>query len=503
MNLKLCLVLLVIKKSFAEILTKFQSETNLERNFSEAINDAILSSFIEKDSTVTVVKSESPAVTLLVSSILAKQYAQFKVKVVALGTKEKFQSKNLLVVIVLKSASELSKLNVTLNAENFDSNGFYLIVILNSSLTEPRKIFEIFWKKNAHNVNVILHVDNNLAAITFMPFAGLKCADLTPITINSFNKIKKKWDQPFYFPRKFRNLKGCKIVHEITLAASVKGANGDFSGIEVNIMNVFAENLNFTAEHKVSKSKGQIFNNGTATDILGRLQDKKIDATSASLQLKRAKLFSPTYPFVSDPLVLVIPKGKLLSSFEKLHKAFRIEVWIGILVIFIVGVVMVKLTSTLFIPERKSSKMFLNLFNSFLGGSLEKIDMPDQHITRYSLTVFMLYALVLRTAYTGKLFVFLSTELRHPEMKDVDEMMENGFTLYAYESMWDRILDYAFINRFCKTTFLIINDFTICKFLGQSSPLTNKTKVLKRWIQILEERSLLIRDKWKRGTNKQ
>lgn len=71
------------------------------------------------------------------------------------------------------------------------------------------------------------------------------------------------------------------------------------------------------------------------------------------------------------------------------------------------------------------------------GGSQTKL--PTRNFSRFLLMSFLLFCLVQRNVYQGSLYIFLQSDGRHKEVQSIDEMVENGFDFYMYESYTDII----------------------------------------------------------------
>lgn len=445
---------------FLVLLITFKvSKVLLDRNF--PFNDAVdnvKDVFLREHNSLDIIHDMSLEAREIISNILIQNSDRFSAHVEDIEnliSAKAVGRKRLLVFIIFDSVESFRRLNKTLNTKNFRRNGFTLMLLLNGAANQIGEIFDYFWNKNLYNVNVVVRNNmSSLTALTFMPFTDKKCGDTSVKVINEFDVQSGKWITPFNFPHKFKNLKGCKIVHAATEAAVVKESSGDSRGIEIDIINVIGNILNYKAKHIVSKGKGSVSVNGSGSGILKDIFDRKIDVTTGSLQLKRTLVFSESYPFTSDPLVLIIPPGVPFTPFEKLINAFSYEVWAAMFLVLLIAVLMLKLIPKqlqTILTNGEAKNSFLDLYNVFLGGSLNTNRLPSQGLLRYSLSIFMLYTLVLRTAYVGKLFLYLSSDIRHKEVSSVDDMMERNFTLYAYDSMIDRITDFRFFSRFVHT----------------------------------------------------
>lgn len=410
------------------------------------LEKSVLSSAIEEishpHSFINIIFDDSRAAKDVLTSLLTQKSSEFSVNVENL--KRKLHPKHGYFVLMVFGFAE-SMNTFKMNIESFKRNGFYL-VFLSDGLPVDSEVFNFLWEKNFFNVFIIARDDErsyNLS--TFMPFGKQKCGDTSPKTINQFKALK--WTQRFEIPKKFKNMFGCKIVHGASVSTVVKTSNGSSTGIEIEIIDFIGGILNFKPIHKVSKSKGVVDANGKGKGILKDIYDRKVDITTGSLQPDRMQAFSESYPLISDPLVLIIPPGAHFTPLEKLYKNFSLFVWIAICFVLVVSILLVKLIPKRFevlLVQRNWTK---TIFDSFLGGSIAVNQLPIQHSTRFGFTMFLIFSLVIRTVYVGKLFIYLESDARHNDVESVDDMMERNFTFYAYETMMDRIVDFKFFNR--------------------------------------------------------
>lgn len=73
------------------------------------------------------------------------------------------------------------------------------------------------------------------------------------------------------------------------------------------------------------------------------------------------------------------------------------------------------------------------MFNIFLGGALHKL--PGRNFSRFLLATFVLYSMVLRSAYQGAMFNFMRMEEQPQEVKKIFELARNKFDFYALDSL--------------------------------------------------------------------
>ena len=418
--------------------------------FIDALSDSFLSISVTKSSNLIVISSDNAKEKEIVSKVLEKCYEKLSVQVEGLNLRQLNSRKISSVLIVIDNLKSFEKFHENLNAKNFHREDFFTILMIDGVESDCDEIFKAFMNKKFFNVNVLIQKLKNLEVFTFLPFRPGKCLDSSPKLNNNFNGELKQWSKPFDFPKKFKNLHKCTLTHALTGYEVLKTSDGSACGPEVEIFNEFGKFLNFKPEHKVIETKGVIYRNGSGTGVLKDLHDEKINATSSSLQLERSEALSWSYPFSSDPWVLIIPPGASFSRFEKLYKTFSCNVWIAVGATLLLAVLFIKLLPKklrIHFMTRDPRNVCFSMLNIFLGGGLNQSQLPRKIFPRYFLMNFVLYSLVIRAAYVGILYNFLSNDVKHPELSGVDEMMEKDFTFYAYESMMYRIVDFKFYNR--------------------------------------------------------
>lgn len=447
MNFKILLLLFIVElicdKRFGEASGKVEQ-------YSDAI-DSIISEFLvniyEK---FNIIKVNNRSVNMITENIVKRSCCRYSYRLEDYNSSalsKNISRKRFILIIILDSLKTLKEFSEHLNTTKISRNGFFLVVLINATSKDYREIFQIFWSKKFYNVGILEHATNNLRLWTFMPFSDGACETVTPKLINVFDTTSKTWSSNVFFPKKFKNLHNCKLIHETTRNTVIEMPSGEFIGKEIVLLNEIGKTLNFTIEHIVAKLFGSGYKSGCLKNVL----DGKTHMTAGSLLLERVQMFTESLPFLSDPLAMIIPPGAPFSPMEKLLKTFDEIVWMSILFLFIFAILIVKLVPKkikYFLIGRKNDHVILNMILVFLGGTLATIKLPNQNFTRCLMLVFSFYALTLRTAYVGILFQFLRSEIKHKELTLVDEMIENDFTFYAFESMFLRLSDFKFFNRF-------------------------------------------------------
>jgi ABC-type amino acid transport substrate-binding protein len=202
--------------------------------------------------------------------------------------------------------------------------------------------------------------------------------------------------------------------------------------------------MNFSIELTIEDKEkwGTLYSNGTTTGAMAKVINKEVDLTIGKFAIteRRMKFMSATFSYYSSPLIVMVPRGKDVTPIERLMKPFQDAVWIWVVLVFavaflVIGFLKIKCDEAQrdFVFGKRNREPTLNLFTSFIGGSLAKL--PTRNFARTLLCMFLLYSLIVRNSYTGALFNFIKTSnVRRPPLNSIDAMVEENFTFYMIKS---------------------------------------------------------------------
>lgn len=184
-----------------------------------------------------------------------------------------------------------------------------------------------------------------------------------------------------------------------------------------------------------------------------KAKDGEVDVAIGliSLQLSRTTYLSETKPFAIIPLVLVVPPGSEYGQIEKFARPFSLNVWIIILVLFfisgIISIILKSYSSKVynFVVGRDVKTPFHNVIAISLGVS--QTQLPNRNFARFILMSFILYCLILRSAYQGGVYNIMKSSERKPAIASLDEMMDKNVKFYMYTTLEPRTEHFKFYNR--------------------------------------------------------
>jgi len=95
--------------------------------------------------------------------------------------------------------------------------------------------------------------------------------------------------------------------------------------------------------------------------------------------------------------------------------------------------------------ERSTSELTFNIFRIFFG--IGQVNVSKANFLRILLITYTFWCLVIRTAYQGKLFEFVTTAVRHPKIDTLQELRIKNFTVYLndyyYTNPMTEFINYA------------------------------------------------------------
>lgn len=357
------------------------------------------------------------------------------------------------VILILNSLSEFSELLI-----KNDNSKYYLIILLNELNLNFDKILKTFWNHSKLNVNFLVKNQENISIFTFFPF-DKNCGE--ELILKLISSYSQNWTLKNFYPNKIKNLKKCEIkigmspadpfnMIEIDNRTNSKTVNG----LEVDIIKNLSDELNFHPSfHGPYFDIGTIFSNGSSIGLMSLPHEKKVDVIigGLSLQLERLKYLSRTAFYMTDALILTMPPTSTISSFQKLYMPFDVITWSLIIAIYIMGVIIVTLTRRMsgtvyeFIVGQNVNHPILNMLIAIVGGS--QIKLPQKVFSRFILVKFLLFCLVMRALYQGKLFDIMRRNIYEKNAESFDELIDKKFNFYTYESLSRRVQGFKFAQR--------------------------------------------------------
>lgn len=286
----------------------------------------------------------------------------------------------------------------------------------------------------------IIQDENSFQLLTTIWNSIENCKETQLVVINTFKKSTSRWLSKKFNIEKFGNLHGCNLKVSCLGFPNKSPVNNlnelTFSEqLHAKILIALAVNLNFTLTFHFDKREDIDINLGHYISLH--------EIISLPLYNKLSQ------PFLFRESLIAIPVGEEYDGYEKLLLPFDNDVWFWIVMTFVITFVVIIVLSLLksqirnFIIGKDIQAPAMNVLLIFAGAS--QVRMPVRNFARFLVIVFVLYSLIIRTAWQAKMFEFLQQEIRKPEVQSFEEMFDKNFTFFMDRS-------YQFYNEFSTIT---------------------------------------------------
>ena len=244
------------------------------------------------------------------------------------------------------------------------------------------------------------------------------------IKINRF--LDRKWTTKKFFAMRIENFYGCEMNFLIQVNQfpfqyyenSEDGKTMNFNGILIEMMKALSTHLNFTFSFELWKDGDR----------------------NTYFRLETYTRRSVTEKFASDLIytdseVMILAPGVPYTPWEKLMLPFDELTWMWIGIFFAVAFVVILLirisrSSSIyeFVVGSNVTTPSLNIVAILMG--IGQLHLPHRNIARFLFVNFVIFCLIIRTAYQGKYFEFITGDVRKKPIATLEEMVERNVTVY-------------------------------------------------------------------------
>lgn len=335
--------------------------------------------------------------------------------------------------------TEIEELIDFLASKVFKSEEYFVIVTENSNLEEKEEIFQIFWKFFYHNVIIL----ESGRVFTFFPFSRNFCDLIKTVELRIEGAEVGNFKNPVegaqkfnFFPPKFLNFNNCSLKVTTFESEATFKLGPHIYGRDFEIIKALAFALNFHLDLdfvNITDPWDVIYSNGTITGAFKKLVNHESSFALGNYFYKPDRVqnldFSTAYAF--DPVIFVTPKQRQLNSLRKLVRPFMPATWTALILTLIGGgfvIIFVRKKSQKvrnFVFGFRLATPFMNFLMEIFGISQPRL--PGRNFSRFLLMNFLIFTLVMRSAYQGSLFRFLQTKDYAKDPQNLAEIIEMGY----------------------------------------------------------------------------
>lgn len=208
-------------------------------------------------------------------------------------------------------------------------------------------------------------------------------------------------------------------------------------GVDVTIMTTLAKYLKFKMELIPSFDGywGSLVN-GSWNGMVRMVMDGRADIGMSPFTMTslRETVIDFTSSYKNDYLTFVSPLSELLSKWKALLMPFTIAVWVALLIAILLGIVTYVLLSLADYSESKKNPWNAHSF-FFIYNCLTKqsVKYPSTNSQRVFALVWLLFCIIITSAYAGILTSFLTKQLRSTPIQTTPQLLNTNLPINKFD----------------------------------------------------------------------
>lgn len=299
-------------------------------------------------------------------------------------------------------------------------------------------IFKISRDKNISNINIMYEEEGSVKFASYKLFSERSCNDAMPIIAGNLTKAD-------FTNSRIKNFYQCPLTVGALLnmpyaMCESSSCAETLHGRDVFIMKELSKALNFSVIFRPLQVQ-------EVNEAVSLVKNKYLDVIIGDYYLRhdRVQIIDCSVSYFASELAFVVPRGRPFTSIESIMKSFSSTVWILLLIVMLIAVcviIVIKFQSDVikdFVYGRNVNNPTENLMAIVFGISLNRL--PAMNFARFILMSFVMFCLVMRTLYQGSFYRLLQSDMAHKMVQSIDDMVEQGFTFYIYESNVKMVVD--------------------------------------------------------------
>ena len=300
----------------------------------------------------------------------------------------------------------------------------------------------------------IVEEENFIRLLTFVYYAPGKCEQQL-VEINKFNRKLKKWENSIFELKKFVDFHGCPLAFGMPQqnpGSSVEyDGNGAiiYRGFNVFAIRDFATVLNFKPMFNLCELfqlKKYFCHFDFEVEFVVYYGEARLYAHD------KYEVFVTT-PYAFENNYVAVPSGEDYNCYEKLLLPFDEGTWIMIVIVFFAATLIISVVNVTtqeikdFIYGRNVNVPYLNVIAQFFG--LSQAVLPKRNFARFLVLLYILYSLIIRTAWQGKMFEFMRRNMtKPPEIQSINDIFHKNYTFFMREHVKILTEDMDFMKKF-------------------------------------------------------
>ncbi|XP_062539200.1 uncharacterized protein LOC134207510 [Armigeres subalbatus] len=310
---------------------------------------------------------------------------------------------------------------------------FWIVFNVSQRKTVQEALYQL-WLENIMFAFVFV-VDNGAVRLySYYPYANGRCEG------NGATELD--WKRVGLIDSRLHNFYGCPLLvgtYDNPPFMSIGEEHGELQGIEGNLVSIISRKLNFTTKIIVPPSE-DLLRFGIKQGIVDLVHGNRVDFALGAFGMfpELLQLMVPGVMHFDSAFTFAVSDGRPYTAFEKLFFPLQSCVWIGVSVTLVCAVGCIAIVNKLdwtvrnFVYGRGNRAPVLTLICVLLVGGVNRC--PRRNFARTLVMFWILFTLILRTAYQGSLYRILQTTLNVTSPTTLHGIYDANLDLYMRDS---------------------------------------------------------------------
>ena len=299
----------------------------------------------------------------------------------------------------------------------------------------------------------IVEEENFIRLLTFVYYAPGKCEQQL-VEINKFNRKLKKWENSIFEVKKFVDFHGCPLAFGMPQQNPGSSVSYDkngaiiYHGFNAYAIRDFSTVMNFKPMFNLC----ELFQLKYFCHFDFEVEFVVYYGEPRLYAHDKYEVFVTT-PYTFGNNYVAAPPGEDYNCYEKLLLPFDEGTWIMIVIVFVAATLIISVVNVTtqeikdFIYGRNVNVPYLNVIAQFFG--LSQTVLPKRNFARFLVLLYILYSLIIRTAWQGKMFEFMRRNMtKPPEIQSINDIIEKNYTFFMRQHVKILTEDMDFMKKF-------------------------------------------------------
>jgi hypothetical protein len=288
---------------------------------------------------------------------------------------------------------------------------------------------------------------NSLSLLTANAFAENRCKEIRFETVDILDKTTLIWKNQLRIEKKFENFYGCMLVliyyaTYINIEFGLTSDNKVF-GFQFDFFDLMARRGNFVTffQVKYNEYDGPAnVPNVTIPDIFPYSNFDFEPDIYLTVDTHHGTNYHTTTTFDENVLGFAITPSEAYNSYEKMILPFDEMTWTYLIITFSCAFLFIffmnyasKNIRSLIYGEDVNTPAF-NVVAIFFG--IGQTRLPLENFSRIILIIFIIFCLIIRTAYQGVQYDMLTKDMRKPLPKTIADLVDMGYVILYADLSW-------------------------------------------------------------------